>query len=107
GGQLLGSDSIFVTPALTSAATYYVEAVSAGGCTSVSRTAVTVSVHALPAAPTVTPSSASVLSGQTIHLEVQNPVAGVVYRWYSAASGGTPVFTGTELTTPPLFSNTT
>ena len=40
-------------------------------------------------------------------LTVTNPVAGVTYRWYTSASGGTSVFTGTSYQTPAVTASTT
>lgn len=53
-GNLLGTGNSFVTPALSSPTTYYVEAVSPGGCISPTRTAVTVGILQQLAAPFVT-----------------------------------------------------
>src|SRR5690606_33190681 len=47
----LATGATFVTPALTATTTYYVESALSGGCSSGSRTPVTVTVTPLPAAP--------------------------------------------------------
>ena len=41
----------------------------------------------------------SVCTGNDATWNVQNPVAGVVYSWYTTATGGTPVATGASFTT--------
>ncbi len=47
--------------------------------------------------PTVTiaPDSLAICSGTNVSFSIQNPTAGATYNWYTAATGGTPVFTGT------------
>lgn len=50
--------------------------------------------------------STSICSGSTATLSVGNIVPGVTYNWY-AATGSTPIFTGTAYTTGPLTVNTT
>lgn len=46
----------------------------------------------------ITPDSIGVCSGNDHTFNVQNPEAGVTYRWYNTATGGTPVHTGTSFT---------
>jgi gliding motility-associated-like protein len=105
GGTLLGTGTSFTTPVLTATTTYYVEAVSAAGCNSATRTAVTVTVNALPAAPVINP--ALICPGDDAILTVNNPQAGFTYEWYAAASGGTPLATGTSYTVNNVTANTT
>ena len=100
GGNLLSTSSGFSTPVLNSNTTYFVESVL-NGCTS-SRTAVTVTVSAIPAAPTV--SNLSVCEGGTVTLSAVAP--GGTYKWYDAASGGTLLNSGISFTTPPLNDTT-
>ncbi|WP_419699980.1 gliding motility-associated C-terminal domain-containing protein [Mucilaginibacter sp. NFX135] len=106
GGTPVASGAQFTTPALTANTSYYVEAASTGGCTSSTRAKADVSVNPTPVAPTIT-APGQVTSGQTATLSVTSPAAGVTYKWYASATGGTPIFTGTSFTTPPLTSNTT
>ena len=86
-----GTDYTITNP--TSTVTYYVEASNAG-CVSTSRTAVMLIVNPLPVAPTV-PNTAT-CSGTSVLLSVSSPVAGITYRWYSSANGGTVLNTGTN-----------
>lgn len=44
----------------------------------------------------VTPDSTGVCSGTNHTFTIQNPETGVTYRWYTTATGGTPVSTGTS-----------
>ncbi|MCZ4245230.1 putative Ig domain-containing protein [Pedobacter punctiformis] len=107
GGTIAGTGSTFSTPAVTANATYYVEAVS-GTCSSTSRTAVNVTPLPVPVAPaSVTPANGVICAGSTTILTVNNPVAGLIYRWYAASSGGTSLAEGITFTTPALTTNAT
>jgi hypothetical protein len=90
------------TPALSSNTTYYAQTF-VNGCPS-ARVPVTVTVVTPPAAPTV--SGTSICSGQTATLNATLP-SGVTFAWFTAATGGTAIFTGNSFTTPALNSNTT
>ncbi|WP_170878425.1 gliding motility-associated C-terminal domain-containing protein [Daejeonella lutea] len=100
GGTLLGTGASFTTPALTATTTYYVETLL--GCVS-ARTPVTVSVTALPAAPTA--AGTTICAGNTATLTATAP--GGTYQWYDVAVGGTSLFTGSSYTSPALSANTT
>ncbi len=101
GGNLLVTAPSYTTPTLTTSATYYVQT-TVNGCTG-PRTAVTVTVNPPPAAPTA--SGTTICSGSTATLTASAP--GGVYSWYTAASGGTAVGTGSSFTTPSLTTTTT
>lgn len=105
GGNLVFTGTAFTTPALTANTTYYVEARGTGGCSSSARAVVSVNVTSIPAAPVITGGGA-VCANTSVTLSVQNPEAGATYNWYSAATGGTILFTGTSITTPALTANT-
>ena len=100
GGTLLGTGNTFTTPTLNSTTTYYVQT-TLNGCTG-PRTAVTITVNAIPAAPTA--SGGSLCVGNTITLTATAP--GGTYGWYDAANGGSLLFTGASFTTPALNSTT-
>jgi gliding motility-associated-like protein len=108
GGTPVFEGASFQTPVLTASTTYYVEA-AAGACTSASRTAAIVTVNPVPAAPTVTtvPVNGEVVSGQSAVLTASSTTPGVVYNWYTVATGGSPVFTGAAFTTPALTGGIT
>ena len=107
GGTAVATNvTSYTTGALTAGAVYYVEAVNASGCTSASRTAVTVAVTTLPAAPVVTNNNEVICSGSTT-LTIDNPVSGITYNWYNVASGGSIIATGPSFTTPVLTATTT
>jgi gliding motility-associated-like protein len=101
GGTLLSTGAVFTTPALAATTTYYVQTTIAG-CTS-PRTAVTVIVNPIPAAPTVAP--AGICTGNTATLTATVP--GGTYTWYDSLSGGALLNTGASFTTPVLTSTTT
>ncbi|MES2808075.1 MAG: gliding motility-associated C-terminal domain-containing protein [Bacteroidota bacterium] len=105
GGTPVFTGNSFTTGALNANATYYAEAVTGGTCVSPTRTAATVTVSALPALPVLSPASATICAGDVAVLSV-TPISGVTYNWYTAASGGTPVFTGETYTSPALNANT-
>ncbi len=54
----------------------------------------------------VTPTSLQVCSGSTATFNVQSPVTGSTYNWFSQATGGTSVATGTTFTTPAITNTT-
>ncbi len=106
GGTPIFTGNVFTTPALTSTTKYYAEATVNGTCTSAARTEVTATVSDLPANPTPANANVTVCSGTPAVLSVLQPSPGVLYNWYTSVSGGTPVYTGTNFTTPILSANT-
>ncbi len=104
GGSPVGSNPTFTTPTLTSNTTYYVEAI-ANGCTS-ARTAITVNVINT-AAPSVTANPTSICVSATSTLTASGSGTGASYRWYTQATGGSPIGFNSSFTTPPLSSSTT
>src|SRR5690606_18159907 len=85
--------------------TYYIE-VSKAGCANTQRVPVTVNVTAAPTAPVVA-TVLPVCYGSTTSIAVNNPTTGVEYKWYTVATAGTAVFTGSTFVTPALLANTT
>ncbi|MBF9253903.1 gliding motility-associated C-terminal domain-containing protein [Pontibacter sp. 172403-2] len=104
GGTSVAESPNFTTSALTSNRTYYVEAVTAAGCTS-ARAAVTVSVTPLPATPSA--ANASICAGATASLTVTDADDNLVYNWYDAAEDGNLLATGTTFTTNSLQNSVT
>ncbi len=102
GGTALATGITFTTPVLTADQTYYVETINAG-CT-IPRTPVNVTVTTVttPAA-----NGAAICTGSSATLTIQGPNAAYTYNWYSSASGGTILFSGTTFTTPALSTTTT
>ncbi|RFM26124.1 hypothetical protein DXN05_21190 [Deminuibacter soli] len=107
GTAVLVGEQVTTGP-LTANATYYVEAVSsATGCVSSSRTAVNVTVNALPVSPVLANANVSTCAGSAVTLSIQTPAAGTVYKWYDAATSGTLLYTGENFTTPALTASAT
>ncbi|NIG52604.1 gliding motility-associated C-terminal domain-containing protein [Chitinophaga sp. Cy-1792] len=107
GGTLITTgDSVTVGP-ITANTSYYVEAVSTGGCASPSRTLVSVSVGNPPAVPTVSGNDLSKCPGETYTLTAITNTPGAVFRWYATANGTTPVSTGAQFVTPPVNADVT
>jgi gliding motility-associated-like protein len=90
-GSLNGA-AVTVNPGNTT--TYTVNASNAIGCTASAQ--VTVTVNPAPAAPVV--NNVAVCPGANATLQVQSPVAGYTYNWYTTATGGTAIATGVSYT---------
>ncbi|MBT1706116.1 tandem-95 repeat protein, partial [Chryseosolibacter indicus] len=114
GGTLLQTDdntnlSTFVTPSISATTNYYAEFSNGGYCTS-ARTLVkaTVNTGTAPAPPTA--SDMSRCGNGTVVLTATSSGSGI-FRWYSAASGGTLLQTTLNATTSnfttPVISATT
>ena len=101
GGNLLVTGATYVTPPLVATTTYYVESISASGCSS-TRTAVTATVTPPPAAPSS--SGVTICPGSTATLTATG--TGTI-SWYDAAVGGNLLATGSTYTTPALIRTTT
>jgi ELWxxDGT repeat protein len=62
----------------------------------------------VPALAAPTAAGKTISSGQTATLTASSSQPGVTtYRWYAAATGGSPLFTGASFTTPVLTGTTT
>jgi gliding motility-associated-like protein len=107
GGTLLATGTDFVTPALTANKDYYVTAVNASNCSSLSRTKVSVTVTNGPAVP-VAPAEVTVCRGLRPTVRITNARTDLQYRWYDAPINGTLLFIGEAYTTAsPLASRDT
>ncbi len=101
GGDVKGTGNSYTTDVLTTpgVVTYYIEVVSNGNdCPNPNRIPVNVTVSPAPAPPAVQASNVAVCSGASAVLSVLNPVTGHTYNWYTVATGGTQVGTGTTYT---------
>jgi ELWxxDGT repeat protein len=101
-----GSDLVFTIGAASLFAGSYVFTVKAEGCqvVTLSQTA-TVTVTSPPAAPLA--NGVTINSGQRATLTASGAPVGATYRWYAAATGGTPLATTATYTTPALSTTTT
>ncbi|MDP4261860.1 MAG: gliding motility-associated C-terminal domain-containing protein [Bacteroidota bacterium] len=105
GGTPVATGTSYTINNVVLNATYYVETKNASGCTSTTRTPVTIIVNAnaaLPAAAGIT-----VCPGDDALLQIQNPQPGFTYDWYSAATGGTLLSTNTSYTVNNVNAVTT
>lgn len=107
GGTLLFTGNTYTTPALTATTAYYIEASNGTGCANTTRKMVTVNVTDRPDAPVVTPDNTEVCANSSAQLTATSTTQGVVFRWYTTATGGTPVFEGASFQTPVLTASTT
>ncbi|WP_316739376.1 putative Ig domain-containing protein [Pedobacter aquatilis] len=95
--------SLTVSPSNT---TYTVEAVNSCGTVSARATA-TITTGTTPDAPIVSPTSVTIVAGNTATLTATSSIVGSTITWYSDATLTIPVATGNVFTTPVLTSNTT
>ncbi len=102
GATEVGTGATFTTPVLSVTTTYYASPYDSS-CTTAPRTAVIAMVNPLPTITTTAP-IVSICQASTATLQA-TPSAGTV-NWYTAATGGTPVGTGTSFTTPAIPANT-
>ncbi len=102
GGASLGTGTSYTTPSISSNTTYYVDATSSG-CTTGSRTTVLATVNTTPTITGTTP--ASRCDAGAVSLGATSS-AGTI-NWYSSASGGVSLGTGTSYNTGALSSNST
>ncbi|WP_158642532.1 immunoglobulin domain-containing protein, partial [Chitinophaga japonensis] len=99
--SLVFTGTSFTTPTLTASINYRLEAAFTGGARD------TVQLYQLTVTdtlgtPALVANEAFTTPGGTATFIIANPLGGVMYKWYSAATGGTPIDTGTSFTTPPL-----
>ena len=92
GGKALSTGENFNVTISNSPVNYYVEAISAEGCTSAQRTEVTVTISGNPSAPVVP--NVSRCGNGDITINVLNPNNAYTYNWYAAAEGGVAFHTG-------------
>lgn len=102
GGSPLSSSQVFITPALTTTTTYYVQSISQS-CTS-SRTPVTVTVDTPPSTPTIS-GGGTVCSGSAVTLTASSSSG--TFQWFDSANGTNPIHTGATFTTSGLSKDTT
>ena len=100
GGTLVGTGDAWVTPSLSFTTIYYAEAGTT--CRSLSRTAATATINAIPADPNAPDVSRCGVG--TITLNATSPSQ---ISWYDAAIGGNLLGTGSAFTTPSLSASTT
>lgn len=100
GGNLLGTGNTYTTPVINTTTTYYVDA----GCAS-NRKSVTATVNKTPSTPVAGQFVYSSCGPGSVTITASSDIG--IINWFTTASGGTSVFTGTSFTTPTISSNTT
>jgi hypothetical protein len=105
GNILLSGNASFTTPSLSSTKTYYASARNTStGCVSESRVAVTANIGAIN--PPTGADSSRCGPGVVTLAAIVN--ANETVDWYSTATGGTPILSGSNsYTTPSLNTSTT
>ncbi len=103
GGAPLFTGADFVPPAITANITYYAEAANATGCVSIDRVSVNVIDNPLP---TVATADMAICPGSTATLTATTTDQNATINWYSIATGGDVIFTGSTFTTPALSIQT-
>ncbi len=104
GGALIGSGNTYTTIPLSTTTTYYAESSLGSGCSSITRTPVTVVVSPAPAAPTVL--ATPICTGANGVFQATAP-AGVSFVWYTQASGGLSINTNFITTINAATQDTT
>ncbi len=89
-------------PNITSDVTFYIECVTATGCTSINRKLVKVTVTPIPVA-NANPITQIGCIGTSVTFNVTTPISGAIYTWFSDATAGVPVGTGTSLVINPVL----
>ncbi|GAA3914890.1 T9SS type B sorting domain-containing protein [Chitinophaga oryziterrae] len=107
GGTAIFTGASFTTPSLTATTVYYVEASNTSGCSNTTRTRVTANVTTQPPVPVITPAGTSICAGNSTQLVATSATPGLIFRWYTTATGGTAVFEGATFNTPVLNNTTT
>lgn len=97
----INTGTILTTPILTTTTTYYIEANNAN-CTS-NRNTVTVNVYQTP---TITATFSNSICGEGTMTLSANSNSGSI-DWYTQATGGTSIYSGTTYTTPNISNSTT
>lgn len=104
GGTLLATNT--TSPSTTTTTTYYIATYNTTTtCESTPRQAVTLTVNAIPSAPTAT--NGSRCGTGSVTLIANFGTNGNTVRWYAASTGGTPLAAATSYATPSLSATTT
>lgn len=112
GGAPIHTGPVFTTPPVNGNVTYYAEAKDpTTGATSPTRATGTVTVNGGSGSNgpdvAVTPPTQAVNAGQTATFMASSSTPNATFNWYTAPTGGAPIFTGPVYTTPAVNVNTT
>ncbi|WP_294820051.1 T9SS type B sorting domain-containing protein [uncultured Flavobacterium sp.] len=101
GPSEIGTGATFTTPVITGTTTFYASPYDSS-CTTAPRTAVVATVNPVPTITALSPVSAC--SGNAATL--QATASSGTINWYTTATGGTPIGSGTSFTTPAITTDT-
>ncbi|RNI23544.1 gliding motility-associated C-terminal domain-containing protein [Rufibacter latericius] len=87
------------------AGTYTVTVTATNECGVSAAASQEITIRELPLPPTV--AGLTICDGEPAVLTATGGAAGTTYRWYEAATGGSPVFTGDTFTPSPALTTTT
>ena len=109
GGVALGTGDTFTTPSINASTNYYAQAETANGCISNSaRTAVQATIITTPPIVVTSPGSRCDTGSVTVNASFTGGTGfGATVNWYTTASGGSPIGTGTVFVTPSISTTTT
>jgi len=102
GGTLIETNSGTFSPFVSSDTTFYVS-ITNGTCESTVRTLVNISFFSVPVAPITF--GDTICSAGIVDLLASGGQFGTTYNWYSASTGGSPVFSGSSYS-PSISSST-
>ncbi|WP_207433512.1 PKD domain-containing protein [Sabulibacter ruber] len=85
--------------------TYLVTVTATNECGTSTTASQEITIRDLPLPPTV--AGLTICEGQPTTLTVSDAAAGYTYRWYAAATGGNPLFTGESFTPSSALTTTT
>ena len=104
GGSSIGTGNTFTTPSVTNTTTFYVDATSSDGCTTLTRTPVTVTVQ-----KTAIPSANALQTFCDIDTATVGDLSatGTDIKWYDTVSGGSPLDVSELLSTKTYYATQT
>jgi CHU_C Type IX secretion signal domain/Ig-like domain CHU_C associated/FG-GAP-like repeat/Putative Ig domain/IPT/TIG domain/Bacterial TSP3 repeat len=109
GGTVLGTGDTFTTPTIATSTYYYAQAETANGCIATSaRTAIQATIITTP--PTIVTYAGSRCDTGSVTVSAGYTGGtgfGATINWYTAATGGSPIGTGTVFVTPSIATTTT
>ena len=98
----------FVTGAINTNTTYYLVAMNITGCTSANAATAQVTISPAPGAPVVANgTTVESCAGAPVTLNISNRQVDLTYKWYTTATGGSPVGNGPSFITGNLTTSIT
>ncbi|MCD0490089.1 gliding motility-associated C-terminal domain-containing protein [Pedobacter sp. MC2016-14] len=95
--NLLHTGTSFTTDPINNTTNFYIEA-SNGSCISATLAQVQATILPPAPAPIVSVPEPS-CAGKIVTLSINNPQAGIIYKWYTSSTGGDLVHTGSDFST--------